>query len=344
MKKILFILSLAFIGLFAHANPIEVKSLRISELYFDESGNWHLEFVYFHMPKDLSIIDSAFLHSSTHSVQLPPLSFPDWGGVFAITKDFFDEEFHIGRYADTLTLIAYADGIQSVDWLIFGDLPGTHIGFPREGQSIAYISRYISEGSLDVFSKDNSPTIGFPNDTLGMCGTLKGTVYDMEMNPVKNRTFRLDYPFKTDGQGNYAARILSRPTRFFYTEHIGSYDFLEITKLEFVMEPDSLIEADIFLKSPLPVGIPQTEIAKSPISIYPNPVSKGGDINVNIDLPVYSADIRVEILDLSGRLIRSKRVGSPTFRMPAPNQNGAYLISILLDSKPISTHKIIVDE
>lgn len=349
MKKIWALLFSIIIGLCANANPVMVKPFEISELYFDEQDNWILEISYDFADFFGITFDSAYLSSSTHSVKLPWYEFEEGVGVFVLTADSIDTEFHIGRYADTLTLTSYTDEGQFMDWLIFGDIPNAHIGFPRGGQSLAHIYIYSESenASLGVFSRDNSPTIGLPNDTLGMCGTLKGIIYDKDMNPVKNRTFELDFVFKTNASGEYSVRVLSKPTTsstIFYEVEQSFFHYAYTEKYAYTMEPDSTVELNIYLLDSL-MSVPgNTGILYNPISVYPNPVTKNGKLMIDVDLPVNTSDIYVEIIDLKGAIVRKKKINQSESSITAPSISGVYIVRTMLDSKTISSHKIIVND
>lgn len=347
MKKFCALLFSVIIGFYANANPIVVKPFGVSELYFDEQGKWKLEISYDFANLFGITIDSAYLSSSTHSVKLPWYEFEEEVGVFVITADSIDTEFHIGRYADTITLATYTDEGQFMDWLIFGDIPDAHTDFPRDGQSIANV--HIASGLItqDIFSKDSSPTIGLPNDTLGMCGTLKGIIYDKDMNPVKNRTFALDFDFKTNTRGEYSVRVLSKPTTsstIFYEVEQSFFHYAYTEKYAYTMEPDSTVELNIYLLDSL-MSVPgNTGILYNPISVYPNPVPKNGKLIIDIDLPVNTSDIYVEIIDLKGAIIRKKKINQSESSITAPSISGVYIVRTMLDSKTISSHKIIVND
>lgn len=336
MKKVFAIFFTLVIGLCANANPVGLMPIEISELFFDDSGNWKLELRYYNYRLYGIPVDSIFLYSSSHTAQLPLYEFTDYEGEFVITADSLDAEFHISRFADVIKVISYSDEYPSEDILVFGDLPKAIIGFPKEGQSIG---RYKYD-----YSKDKSPTIGFPNDTLGMCGTLKGVIYDMEMNPVKNIKCWLDFPFETNSKGEYSTRVLSAP-RVFRGIDCGPeqsfWDVLSTEEVAYVMEPDSIIERDIYLLTPLSTDM---QVLNIPISVYPNPIPRNGTLNVDIDLPVNTADIYVEIVDLTGRIVRKKKISHSESSIAAPNATGVYIMRTLLDSQPISSIKIVVHE
>lgn len=339
MKKILSLFLTLIIGLSIYANPIALPTIEISELYFDEFDNWKLELGYFEVNQSGFPIDSIFLFSTTDSVKIPSYDFIVSTGVMVITADSLDSDFIIKRYADTIKVVSYVMGEPFEDILIFGNIPGASIDFPRLGQSISKYWMY--------YTKDNSPTIGFSNDTLGMCGTVKGIIYDKYLEPIANRTFRLDYYFETSENGEYSTRVYSKPSTFNRIDYkTGQYSTqsVSMTELSYTMEPDSTVEFDIHLLDTLITGINDVNSVNTPISIYPNPISKNEKLNINIDLPIIASDIWFEIIDLNGEVIKRKKINENSSSIIAPANSGFYIIRVMLDSKIISSNRIIVNE
>ncbi len=339
MKKIYILFFLLTVGLIIKANPIALPTIEISELYFDESGNWKLELGYYEVNQSGFTIDSIFLYSSTDTIKLPIYEFLGSTGVMVITADSLDSEFQINRFADTIRVISYTMEEPFEDMLIFGDLPGASVNFPRQGQSISKYWMY--------YLKDNSPTIGFSNDTIGMCGTVKGIIYDKYSLPVESKTFRLDNYFETSENGEFSARVYSKPSTFNRIDYkTGQYSTqsVSITEISYIMEPDSVIEMNIYLLDTLTTGINDINIANTSISVYPNPISKSGELKINIDLPIITSNIYVEIIDLNGKLINKKKISKNSSSIIAPDKSGLYVVRTLLDSEMISSNRIIVNE
>jgi len=339
MKKIYILFLFSIIVLSIYANPIALPTIEISELYFDESDNWKLEIGYFEVNQIGFPIDSIFLFSTTDSIKLLSYEFIASTGVMVITADSLDSDFIIKRYADTIKVVSYIMEEPFEDILIFGNISGSFINFPRQGQSI---NKYWM-----FYTKDNSPTIGFTNDTLGMCGTIKGIIYDKYSGLVQNKTFRLDYFFETSENGEYSARVYSKPStlsRIDYKSGKFSTQFVSMTEISYIMEPDSVIELDIHLLDTLTTGINDLTFGNIPIKIYPNPVSINEKININIDLPIITSDIWLEIVDLNGKMVRKEKINQKLSSISTPAKSGFYLVSIWLDSQLISTKRIIVNE
>lgn len=336
MKKIILVFILAIIGIRLDANPIPVPTLAISELYFENSNDWKLEIKYDYIYTGFSF-DSIFLCSGQDSVKLPDYPLTGYSGHIVLTNDSLSSAFHINRFGDILRLTTYSSiFFQFTDELLFGNVNGSVIDYPLNNQSISKYSEY--------FVKDDSPTLGFPNDTVGMCGTITGTVYDSLNIPVPNRKFYLDYQFLTSADGKFSTRVLSKPTvkdYLFYTgTYIGIYT-ISIDSISYVMEPDSLITLDIRLRdSLLPAGIDAID-ATSPVKFFPNPVSRSGILQYEIDLPVKTSVIRVEIMSIDGKLLDEINITEKSGVIKMPENSGNYLLNVRIDNKLIKSIRVI---
>jgi len=338
MKKIYFIIILTITGLSIYANPIAEPTISISELYFDDSDNWKLELEYSGTNQSILTIDSVFLYSTSDTIILPKYNYIGSKGVFVITKDSLGSDFIIKRYADTINVVSYSRGHGISSKLIFGNIPGASINYPRKGQS-------ISSFGWPYFVKDNSPTIGLVNDTLGVCGTVKGIVYDKYLKPVQHRTFCLDFIFETSENGEYVSRVYSKPSQFkelYYKKGQGSYQRIHITEIKYVMEPDSIIEMNIYLLDSIISGIDESNYDKSPVQIFPNKASANSCLNVIVDLPVITSNIWLEMVDINGKLIKKNKIRQKNNLIDAPSHEGLYLLNVSLDNQVISSKKIVI--
>lgn len=340
MKKIYILFFLLTVGLIIKANPIALPTIEISELYFDEAGNWKLELGYYEVNQNGFTIDSIFLFSSTDTIKLPTYEFLGSTGVMVITADSLDSEFQINRIADTIRVISYTMEEPFEDILIFGNIAGSSINYPRQGQSIC---KY-----RDNFVKDKSPTIGFLNDTTGIMGTLKGVVYSKYSEAVENQLFYFkDCYLETFANGEYSTRVYSKPSVLNYLTYetqIDNWLKVSIAEISYTMEPDSVVELNIHLLDTLTTGINDLRNSNTLISVYPNPISKNGELNINIDLPIITSDIYIEIIDLNGKMIKKKKISKNSSSIIAPDKSGLYIVRTLLDSEIISTNRIIVNE
>ena len=324
-------------GFVSYANPIAFPSIWISELYFTESDDWKLELEYIEGSQNNMTIDSIFLSSTADTIELTKFEFSENNNLLVITNDSLDSDFTIARYADTIRVVSYSSGELYEDILIFGNISGSMIGCPRERQSI---SRY------QYFVKDKSPTISESNDTSGIFGTLKGIIYNKNSEPVKNRSFCLYHCFETNIKGEYSVRALSRPTvlnKIAYKINDSPTGSASIEELSYTMEPDSIIELDIYLTDTLATGINYASIGDDLAQVYPNPVSENRQFNVMIDLPVLTSDVWLEMFDVEGKLIQKEKITQKNQSIHSPAKSGLYLIIIKLDNQLILSKRILVE-
>lgn len=337
MKKIYTILILITIELKIIANLIPLPIIEISELSFDISNNWKLELGYYEVNQNGITVDSIFIYSTTDTIKLPTYPFIGNSGVLVITDDSLDTDFQIKRQGDNIKVVSYCLELPFEDILIFGNCQGAYINYPREGQSISkYMMYYV---------KDNSPSIGFSNDTSGMCGTLKGIIYDKYSAHVSQENFFIDNQFETSETGEYFTRVYSKPTTFNQLKHfIGKYttQSVSITEISYIIEPDSVIERDIYLLDTLATGLNDLTINIIPIKIYPNPISTVNKLIVDIDLPIITSNIWIDITSLDGKLINKEKITSTKSLIEMPNSNGIYILRVLLDKQIISSNRILV--
>jgi hypothetical protein len=337
MKKIYTILIQMIIGLKLIANPIVLPTIEISELFFDNSNNWKLELGYYGDDQNGLAIDSIFIYSTTDTVKLPNYPFAGNTEVFVITKDSLKADFQIKRQGDTIKVVFYCMEQPFEDILIFGNCQGASINYPREGQSISKYWMY--------FVKDNSPSIGVSNDTTGMCGTIKGIIFDKYLAPVSKKKFRIEYQFETSENGVYSTRIYSKPTILNRLTHVaGQYTTksVSITEISYSMEPDSGIEREIYLLDTLSTDLNDLTLNNIPVKIYPNPVSEKDKLTVEIDLPIKTSDIWIEIRSLDGKLIKKEKVTNTKSLIDTPNLNGICILNVLFDKQIIISNRILI--
>ena len=350
MRKLLFLFAFAGIAMQTLSNPIDDRpQITISELFFDDQGQWELEIKYeneFDYP-----IDSLFLSSSSGTIKLKGLTFPESGDVFVVYENDLAQDFSIQQEGDSITLYFYygyttSDSISHQ--LVFGDCAGATIGKPLAGQSITYVAGY--------FAKDKSPTLNLLNDTSGTCGTLKGTIYGKNGEPVSKEYFKLHFPFSNATDGAYSTRILARPNFFqslaYDTARLG-YDSMgelyfsrnaDIDPLEFTMKPDSVITMDIYLRDSLVTALSTTYAKRIPVRIYPNPIGGDNILNYEFDVPVKSAYAEIKIYTVNGKLIHSDEISSRrgSVDLSGRADGSIFLVSFYLNHKVVSTQRLVI--
>ncbi|GEM_PF-1036927 len=349
MKKTQLFILFGFLALTVSANPILLPRIEITELFFDPQEGYQIEVEYFQDPDNP--VDSIVVMASQGEAAVRNMPLPGEYGYWVITSDSLQSELSILQTGDRIKIKAMAfgesDTIRSSARLIFGDYPKAAIGSPAEDYSIAKMPYEINYEVYTFFSKDITPTIGTKNDTAGMCGTLKGRIFNLVHKPVKEQTFALHYPFKTDGKGRYSARLLSNRIKdhSIWYKGGGTFKYAETEEFDFTMNPGELINLDIYLLDTLHVGIRQMKQHKDyPVSLYPNPVNPAQGLHYICDFPFKSARCMLQIVSMSGQVLLEHRITQRQGRieLPAGLADELFIAQILLNGQPIHSSKIIV--
>jgi hypothetical protein len=185
-----------------------------------------------------------------------------------------------------------------------------------------------------------------------MYGTLKGKVYDKNNQLVLNDSMTFSYYFepyyppikyvKIDGSGSYSTNVLanrfSRDYVYFLNKEI------KIKPIAIDVEPDAIMEQDIYLLEDY-VDIDEvTIIDNSPIRIYPNPLSGGQELRYEVGAPVKSLDCRMEIISMDGRVTYESKItdNSGSITLPHSLPNGTYLVNFKLNNKTHYATRLII--
>ena len=345
MKNIIVYLLLV-IGTHLFSNPIPLPMVRVSELYFDSDQKFSLELIYTDASQESMPIDSVLIETSEGRVKIKKFDITDGDGYIVVTKYDTDPNLEIQPEGDMINVTSYISlGEGNVEEtkidFAFGEYKHSFIDKPKSGQSIAL-------GQYYTYCKDNTPSIGFENDTSGMCGTIKGIVYDKYDNPVKNFTFSLDFPFTTSRTGDYTARILSRN---YNSSHIinktgpGS-STLNMTLLDFNIEPDQVVSTNIYLTDYITGGIYNVSDCQNiPVTIFPNPLNPGVQLNYIVELPVKSSNFSLEIISIDGIEILSQIIKENTgiLEIPGNLKSGTYIVNFYLNNKIIGNKKLVIN-
>jgi hypothetical protein len=171
MKYIKFLLISILMSdlLLANVMPVFV----INELYFDSEDNWQIE-LGSALPEEK--FEGYYLKSKSDTASfLPGLEF-DESGLLLVNNSLMAHSLDIDKNGDSIEIIAIEHG-DAYAQLYFG--PGEKYKAPDSGQSLS--RDYYAYGE---FYLDNSPSLGFENDTLDACCTISGYVKDSTDNPI----------------------------------------------------------------------------------------------------------------------------------------------------------------
>jgi hypothetical protein len=346
MKKLILYTALALWAFSAGSNPIILPYILINELYFEE-GEWTLELAYFEANEvDYPIVE-IYLTSTSGETQMLNFDITGEEGLILVqNNETISNPFLINNEGDIITLTWGIDLWGSIEYqeseMVFGEYPNSTVTKPGPGQSIANINYY--------YSKDNSPTLGQVNDTTGVMGTLWGTVFDMNLLPVPNESFYLttylSSLFITSNDGEYSLRVLSNIFNRNKISHILLYGIEMLNaEIHYIMEPDSVVNFDIYLLDSLTVGITEPSVSdKGIFRFYPNPVSRQLSINYEVNLPGNKKELILEIKSTSAVQIFTCPVssGEGVIKLPEQIPSGVYLVNLLSGQKLLSSGRLVV--
>lgn len=338
------------------ANPLPSPSVDISEIYFDDNGKWVIELLYSDAQQDRLPIDSIWIEATSGISRIKRFNITYTKGLIIVRNDSLLSPLTINPLKDSIQIIYtlnkgnYTHYKTRSNPVLYGNLLNSHINNPRKGQSIAGVPSYFQYNRL--YSIDKSPTIGTMNDTIGMCGTIKGRIYDKN-NQLLSITSGWFDNVETDiyiypkADGFFSTRLYSKKNYldklFFYTSQSEGF-FVNISPIDVSMQPDSVISVDIHLLEQLNVGITEINTGSEPIiKIFPNPV-KGLTLNYEIGIPVNSTHCYIDLVNLNGqkicRFFITENQGKVS--LPSTIENGVYFINLYANNRNYGSSKIII--
>lgn len=352
MKKLLVVV-IALVGFtVARSNPIVPPSVWISELTFAADGSWVLEIQGFDFPSWF-VLDSIVIKSASGKAKVKRIQFEGNDRIMVVRNDSLESDLVIRQAGDSLRLDCYSERFyfnnEYIPPFVFGDFATAQVVSPPTNQSIAGAPGYQY---LQEYSLDNSPTIGFYNDTTGMCGSLTGKIYDVSANLVTSS----DYVFysnsfldmKSSTDGSYHCRILSRKstisTLSVYYKPTRGWINIPVETIRFSGKPDSLIVADIRLKKDLLTALDEIENEQgSMLQLFPNPL-KGRTLHYIFLLPVHSSECFLELSNLRGQRIATYRVtdNGGQVELPASISLGVYFARLVVNNRRFEPTKILI--
>lgn len=349
-KLTLTILAL-LVFLFAEANPLIAPGAVLSEIAFDANGNWVIEF---QNDSDIPfmMMDSIIIESSSGISKLKNINYTT-SNIIVVRNDSLTTPLNINPNGDSIQVICFLYSHPFYDLpLIFGDFRESKIRSPRTGESIAGVPPLFSFSNL--YSIDNSPTIGIENDTTGMCCTIKGNIYDMNnellhVSGGKFEFYNCPESFYSKADGTYTTRVYSFKntiTNLFYYTSDNKGKWLDIEPIMVEGEPDSIIEMDIHLKTPFFSDIKLVEYGSaSVLKIYPNPI-KESSFNYDVSIPVLSSESYIELINTAGQQVAQFKLfeNAGIINLPANIPVGNYTVRLFVKNRNYATEKLIISK
>ncbi len=215
MKKLIFIILIILIPTLGMPNAAPMSEAVVTEVYFDENGDWTIELYFFYHN---AYFDSAYvLFTSTDTATFK--KFPDNSNFLLITKEDLDQPIDLNIEGDRLYFYTMFDFCYwerlTRDYYIYGDFPGSEVNSPYPGQSLVGLIRdvygyYNPPVKYEV--KDTASSLGFLRDPAR--GTLQGYVVDSTGNPMPYIRVLFKGPAEmilwTDEQGQFTASCYAR--------------------------------------------------------------------------------------------------------------------------------------
>ncbi len=350
MKKLVLYTLLTLWAISASANPIILPYVLINELYF-EDGEWTLELAYHETNQEDYPIVELFLSNSSGGTEILNFEIAGENGfVLVQDNENLSNPFFINPEGDMITITWGIDEGGYIFYqeseMLFGDYPNAEVTKPHPGQSIARIG-------YNIYTKDNSPTIGQVNDTTGAMGTLIGTIFDVNLQPVTEETFYLRSWFTTSNNGEYFQRVLSNIYNRNQIKHKitqSLHEYLD-AEIHYIMEPDSVVNFDIYLLEGLTVGITGPSASdKGIFRFYPNPASRQLSINYEINLPPDSyrrngRELIIEIKTIASLQVYSCPVspGEGIINLPEQILPGIYFVNLRSGQKVLASGRLVIN-
>jgi len=339
---------------FSNANPlVPPNCFVLSELSFDSEGKWEIE---------LNFLDDSFYYWGTGDIYISSNS--GWTNlkslnlnsikekmILRINNDSLQSNLSINPLGDCVS-IGYSSAYSLTPPLTFGNLVTATVRTPRFGESIAlYGFDYHYDFDFD-YSIDKSPSIGYENDSTGMCGTIRGKIYDpynlLPANAWLAGNGIID--FKPEVNGNYSARITSSKhsiDKLYYFQsrsEISTGYYVKISPVVVTTtEPDTVVNIDLqiydIVSSFKSIKSNQENIFK----IAPNPI-KESSFNYEIAIPVKSSNSYIELFNMSGQMVERHYVTESKGKINLKQKltAGNYTVRLFVNNKNYSNSKIIV--
>jgi predicted nuclease of predicted toxin-antitoxin system len=346
MKKIILII-LTLAPFILKANPVW-EGASISEIYFDESGNWTLEIDNYNMGS-VEWLDSLKLETNSGIATITNFDTTDY---IVINNSNLSDSISINKNSDFITLYSYSAAQYKVDTIAIGSLPNSYLEDIENGQSIARLWGY------GPFYKDNSPTIGAKNDLEGTKGKIYGYFYDTNGEKIKNKYFFINEGYCTtilqeqgydgnitiDNNGFYVAEITSRSysinKREIY-ESSSNYDTLSFQEVNFELNENDSIRVDF---KQLSTNIDKLNKDNILLTNYPNPASGYTYFIFDSKYHKHSHfNILISLYSINGEKIDSFYPNSSKHRYDCSHLNqGTYVYTLSFKGKILTSSKLQV--
>ena len=263
-------------------------------------GEWHLELTNSYV--DPPSLEMCYLQCNAGYSYFNSIPFPE-GELTIVTKNDLYNPLELDPEYDEIML--GWEGPYGSDPSCYVYYGGSNYSMaPLDGESLvrkAFVDPVLPLAGY-YYCRDNSPTMGQPNDNIGFTGTFSGNVINEQGNPLAGAVLEYYPPM---GANQIFTNLNGEFSQEMYTVR---YDILvkynEITFIDTMIyvAPDSNTVRTFVL--PITHSSPSLKILlNTQMSIYPNPFNPSTTIRFSIPLDVN--DIAIDIFNNKGQKVRT---------------------------------------
>lgn len=245
MKTLFLFMVLCLLPFAVFPNSMPISEAIITEIYFDEDGNWTIE-IYYDFYQEL-IDDYYLLITSIDTATY--VKFPGEDNIVLLTQSDLDHPVDIDPLGDCIKIeIIDFDGGP---WVLtkpfaFGNHAQSHVPAPLPGQSLVGITNAARSNQYHPVYEvlDTSESLGFLREPAR--GILKGNVYDSIGNLMPYIRIKTDGLYErttwSDQNGSFADTLFAKHYRL-HIENNNSFIYDTLI----TVQPDSTTTHDIHL-------------------------------------------------------------------------------------------------
>lgn len=300
MKRITFLIILIPILLLANMIP----TLVINEVYVPENDMWCLEL----KTAILENLDSLYIKTKSDSAFfLTGLEF-DSSGIILVDTSSMQDSLNIDKNGDRIAIMYYEmTGVFGAS-LYFGQ--EEKYKAPGSGQSLC--RDQYADGEVYL---DNSPSLGFGNDTLDACCTISGFAKDSTDNPIDSvklclNKYYFEFYFPTcrstayiTTDGSFELRSLAFAFLSVLELTKNQYDTTKIDSLD--LSPDSTYDLGTITLKRTQGALPEDQKDFNQFNLsqnYPNPFAR--ETKIVFTLPAELPTL-LELYDIQGQKVKT---------------------------------------
>ena len=339
MKKLYF-LFLLFFATNTFANPITLPECKISEIYFNELGEWVIELNKNYFYEDF---DSIKIESNAGIARLISIDTSHYLPIF--TKENLDNPISISKDGDYIKIYVFNHnyGLHT-NYIAIGNHSDSYLQNIKNGQSVSSISGFSG------FVKSR-PSIGEENSfDYAIVGNIYGYFYDVNRELIKNH-YLLIYEgnpekIKIDDNGFYSINLISKEyslSNLYLSQHEYTSRSYSIEPLHLNIQEGDSINIDFRLTQELSSLKNVDEQTAVLLSNYPNPAK---DYTYFIfDERLLNKGCSINIHDINGKLVFSFKPNSSTHYFDCSRlHKGMYIYTLSIDNEIIAKNKLIIAE